>query len=590
MDIKTVIDLYENGTREDYIVEMYNNYMNLKNINNGLNPLNPDFSSTILLNSSFQKIYSPKFISDVIEYSGGMPILLDNKDDFQLQNLEKFLNDNNIYSKSIIHCILIGYDKIKNLLGELVEKNHILSENEKDIFIRLVTINNTMIIKDINFNLYNKSDKGIVINSIDELHKYNDKLSDYTFSEKNINEIRKNIYTILLGNPYPDDVINLSKNDYLKNELKKCGLINELSEGVIEIVGDIDTIQDVEEAKNKYKRIIESEINLFKTYEILQKNISNYFLSMFNNIEQKERFKKGNTSAIDYNNKKIPVYQLNGEKFMFLVHGVGALNGKAKILDIKSDPSYWNSLDVSSTISTSVISDKFISPISFAKNLAFGFCDLPIDSLLITKASDASVPHGYNVHYPTFRFHSERLHTPNSIMKNTGTVFIEEQGIMKKNYNEVGLYRKNANIKSNNKKIQPDFVVAFDSINENHKRAAAYFNIPIVVINTIKYEQQNKQKLEKYMNDFIENFDLNDAKEIMEYQDIPMEESINLIINNIENLNISGKEKVDFINEVKKTFINDFIDDSDVINMFIERINELNNKIMVEGDNYGKTK
>lgn len=567
LNVEKIVRIHDVGCRSEILDELYKNYELLKEQNKGINPDNPEFSM-ILLNSDFQSKFSPKFISDVIEYYGGMSSLIRNKDDYAILNLERFLKDNGLYSKKMVHKVLSHYIKNKELFDNLTRLERLLDDIEIRNLVRYIDGNGLAKIK-----------------NIKDLHELGDKIvSDARIKfrdEENVEKLKGIVYMSLFGYSKPDRLIELYQNKYLQQRMRKMGLLEVEDEALLSIVNEIETMNEdnIELFKKKFNNIIIHNLDLYKTYSKLDTKIKNYYLSKLSNEGLKSKYGKGNTSSVEFEGKEIPVYELNGENFCFTVHGIGYGNDETvKKKNIVDNPSLWNEIDMVSSISTSLISDKYFKTITQPKIL-LGFVSLPQNSLINMSNTDGLTEHGYNVFEPDMAQGDVGLTSPQRLIKKTanGT------------YNEVAFYRKNSSLSEHQGKIQPDFIVCKDIISEQAKKFAAYFGVPIVVIKTEIYQKQAQEKVEKYKSGSIDNFTVNDAREILELKELTEEESLELIMRYLSKIDLATEP--DLVDEIKNIVIDYYISEPKRIDIILKSIDQIvEQKNNMEVDNNARHK
>lgn len=259
-------------------------------------------------------------------------------------------------------------------------------------------------------------------------------------------------------------------------------ILNSTDEEIIKVSKNIDVNK-----KNQYKNLVDSfEKDVYVLYKKqFSDDLKDRNQQMINSVSSKKIInEKGN----------VDVYELNGVPFTMLVHAV-ADNSWAEHNNIGKkifeDPSYWNAnINASNFISTSLISDKYmkIYKVNESSSLIFGFYDIPWYDLKKLNSSDngtnrkLSADHydDDNEAYRKFNMDVDELIEKTSHNRDTFE------------YNEVVLKRVD---EETDKKIQPNYIVCFDEINDVSIKASQQFNIPICLINT-KYYPENLNNIE----------------------------------------------------------------------------------------------
>lgn len=163
----------------------------------------------------------------------------------------------------------------------------------------------------------------------------------------------------------------------------------------------------------------------------------------------------------------VDVYELNGEDFYAFVHVTDIYK-----YEVKSCRSCLWTDGNREFLSLSYIGNNSITvyrnPHDF---IIFGFSDLDYKRIVHLRESDSFSFYGYdNVNSSRF---IQKMYTPSDLIENTN------------GYNEVLYQEKKTDIQLS--KVKPSFVVCYDEIMDGDTLAAKHYNIPIVLINTKKY-------------------------------------------------------------------------------------------------------
>ncbi|MBQ3465226.1 hypothetical protein IJH15_03400 [Candidatus Saccharibacteria bacterium] len=206
-----------------------------------------------------------------------------------------------------------------------------------------------------------------------------------------------------------------------------------------------------------------------------------------------------------FEGKEIPVYEMEGEEFMLLIHRLGAYAGKDK-----SDPAQWNSDEkLKETaksigyISTAAIADGalrlaniHLSELGSQDEVFYSFSKLGDKSIETMCETDA---------YTRVEEFRRGYDTKKSIMTERQGFFYDDPRKLiarskratkedreTRQYCEVVLDRYSGNPDEHGGRLQPSEIVAFvddpSKIGDLQRKHAAYFGIPIVMIDPNRYK------------------------------------------------------------------------------------------------------
>ena len=206
------------------------------------------------------------------------------------------------------------------------------------------------------------------------------------------------------------------------------------------------------------------------------------------------------------NEDKIQVVELEGIDFKLLIHKIQNYDPKFASLATRiiNDPSLWIKLEGASTLSTSMISSTHFSCVGHGSPLAvyYGFNDISASSLLLMGRSDIYVEHGGRKLEPTS--HRNEFMIPDILQ------------LVSTSYNEVALDRKSSDHLEFDRRIQPTCIICFDGvINDDSKRAAQYFDVPIYMIHRQKYKDRHRALTDMYKSENIDSMTTIDVKQIL---------------------------------------------------------------------------
>ena len=587
--IECLLLLKENNITNSYIDRLYNNYINLKNENKGIN-YKLHYFLMGLIDDEVSNRFSSKFISDIFEYRKTEVFLRNIK---SLYNLEIFLNNNKMYSKSNIYYILDNYNDNKELIDELLENNIILTKNEKENFLKYMMGN-----KDV-----------VTIKTYDELKNYNEiinkKISELFEKANDKYKVKEILYRILFPHSYGNvemytQLAKLPFNTYLQSEMINNNLLDDYDIGLLEVIRNIENTfkeeNDLQEIKEKYKNIVKNNISLYSIYINLYYKYKNYFQKIIIDesktgelLKEKEKNIK-EENIIKYKDKELKVLELTGEKFRFLIHSLNCFTqfNIMKASEILKNPEKWNGLDYKSSISCSLLDNNHVHEIHYG----LGFYKLPKDSLICMSNVDAGVEIQENGKFNPSVWRSIPFTSPSRLIKFTGNKgiksfyssnkadagdrFDEKLNVYEtsylKTFNEVAIFRKNSHLKKFYGRVQPDFIfyTGKGEPSEEIKKLAYYFDVPIVKLDLELYQKQYQENTEKYKNRIIDNFNIDDVRNILETKEFSEEESINIIMDYIDKMELDNT----FIEKVRKELINYYISEYDMLNEALRILDE----------------
>ena len=599
--IECLLLLKENNITNSYIDRLYNNYINLKNENKGIN-YKLRYFLIGLIDDEVSNRFSSKFISDIFEYRKTEVFLRNIK---SLYNLEIFLNNNKMYSKSNIYYILDNYNDNKELIDDLLEKNIILTKNEKENFLKhMMSLKNVILLK--NYDDLKKYDDFVIKKTIELFENANDKY-----------KVKKILYRILFSYYYINNetrseatnissqLAKLSFNTYLQSEMINNNLLDEYDIALLEVIRNIENTfkeeNDLQEIKEKYKNIVKNNISLYSTYINLYYKYKNYFQKIIIDesktgelLKEKEKNIK-EENIIKYKDKELKVLELTGEKFRFLIHSLDCFNehNKMKASEILKNPEKWNGLDYKSSISCSLLDNNHVHKIHYG----LGFYKLPKDSLICMSNLDAGLEIEEDGYFNPVSRRGIPFTSPSRLIKFTMNKGIKSFYSLKglssntshsslgfdeklnvyhtndmHNYNEVAIFRKNSHLKKFYGRVQPDFIfyTGKGEPSEEIKKLAYYFDVPIVKLDLELYQKQYQENTEKYKNRIIDNFNIDDVRNILETKEFSEEESINIIMDYIDKMELDNT----FIEKVRKELINYYISEYDMLNEALRILDE----------------
>ena len=191
--------------------------------------------------------------------------------------------------------------------------------------------------------------------------------------------------------------------------------------------------------------------------------------------------------------KALKVVKLTGAPFKMLSHTIYEYYNRPDIYNaLIDDPSVWNTAQGSSTISTSCIDEKHCgnylqSDIGQSTQVLLGFNHIQPGGIAAMAPSDGFLRGGLKLKMSGVLFT-----TCDQLMRQFDR--IEPQLNERQRYNEVGLSRMSSEPGARNGRLQPSHIIVhgsnIDDINENSKKFARYFGVPITLIDDEAYRMR----------------------------------------------------------------------------------------------------
>lgn len=405
-------------------------------------------------------------LSDILDLMSTRDVI------YEKEKIQKFFI--NHYSNSLINEIIktkspIIYERFTNLMQYKIDvseidekrnyfiKNTIFNsiDNDKEIFTFFNNINEENY-KELLFTDIEKEDIriGIKNNKLDVVLKniantwLNEYIIYYFFHE--------NYYNFLVNLQGMLHYIRNVKLDLISNEHIKfyndCHCLYKLSfKDKIEFFKNNYSKKDIESMFYDDMRIVKNHSyqNLVNSLLKIDKNSNLYNDSL--------------SSKYNY-----PIYYLNGEKFNAMIRWIMPNNGRSK----EEYDKYVNSKKEKDYYSFSYISDRNIGSIGKNGN-GFTLLYSDINPEYITHVYHDDAGSSYLLkekHFITDKFNE--IHTPSSLIMDT------------KYYNEIVIKKEKDGIK-------PSALVCFNEINTHEYAFAKEYKLPILLINSNKYYQNN---------------------------------------------------------------------------------------------------
>ena len=191
--------------------------------------------------------------------------------------------------------------------------------------------------------------------------------------------------------------------------------------------------------------------------------------------------------------KALKVIKLTGAPFKMLSHTIYQYYNRPNIYNaLIDDPSVWNTAQGSSTISTSCIDeecyDNYLqSGADPSTRVLLGFNHIQPSGIAAMAPSDGYLRGGLKLEMGGVLFT-----TCDQLMQQFDKISFYLD--MNQRYNEVGLSRMSSEPGARNGRLQPSHIIVHgsstDDINENSKKFARYFGVPITLIDDEAYRKK----------------------------------------------------------------------------------------------------
>ena len=441
---------------------------------------------------------------------------MEDKDELsKMKDWFAYLKENDLLDKSMIIKTAASYDKCGELITSILNGETKLTKEQVS-----------------NLKLVLNNENEYKVTSADELANYKEhkaRILEEKFKSDDLTAVKAAIYGILFDNFEGCNVIkniNNLRDDYLKSNYIDKGYLEPDLLATIAIIKDIGNFEGtIEELRSRYEEIIKvgTILNALQVGEKMDKAFGKAWNGVMFHPENQKDIKKYQVKGVDGKECKvdvfgkpisaddvIDVYELDKEPFKLLVHAINpGETPDVNFVDIGEslfeNPSVWNEFDGATSLSTSLITDKHIEMFgsrqaNFKNKLYYGFNHVADDCVFHAVPTDAGTAHGGGAVLPDNAYDYSAL--PSKTISNG----------YKGDYNEVVLRRKSKTETNDfDGKIQPTCILCFDGMmNEESRRAAQYFRVPIYMINRKQYLKTKEEKMSKYEQGKIDKFDFGD--------------------------------------------------------------------------------
>lgn len=524
--------------------QFYKSLDRIKEIRPELSMDNPNLRYELLMDKNFVNM-DVNIINSLLEYNtGNVDKIIQISNDGNLDYLIKFIEQyNRLYGNNLenIQNAITLFEKVRKLLVNTNNFEGIEIDRSK-----LKTIISTN-------NKYN-------INTLSDLQNYDIKVRQYFLNKINQSDSLEDIRQIYMEMIFNSSIDNFerfyreycnSNIDELQRYIKEKNIDSPISEEIkkrYELYNQTKNIQDVNELKSFLENIPLTICDIEEAKQEISKIYSQAYKDEMIDLKD-DALERSEYKGVD-------LIKLNGQSFNICIHRIFNFDFDMNSItnEIISNPEQWNLIEGSSTISTTLITDKKIAALFRPLRTC---SDTPM-ILLDTEEKEKEYVE-YAKKKTTQIYEGERLNEidnnavfygftqifKNGIIKMDSTDMMIEHGkghlkINSSNcrmrssddlaywtspdyWNELAQKRKETDIDNADKlrsqngtdRMFPSCIVCFDgNINDNSLLAARTHKIPILMINRQQYLDINKQKLEMAKLEFSSTLSQEAMKEI----------------------------------------------------------------------------
>lgn len=570
--------------------QFYKSIERIKEVRPELKMENPNLRYELLMDSDFINM-DVNILNSLLEYNtGNVDKIIQIKNAGKLDYLVKFIDQyNGLYGNNLenIQNAITSFETMQNLLVNTNNLEGISLDGSK-----LKTI------------IATKNKFGI--NTLEDLQNYDMKVRDY-FSKKleqssSLDEV-KETYIEMLFNSSTQDFEKFYK-EYCNNSIdehQKYAQENNVDSPIgdeikkrNELFTKIQNIENIDELKSFFENIPLTTCDI----EEAKKEIS----QMYSQVYKSEMLDLNDSSLEHTDYDGVDVIKLNGQSFNICIHRIFNFDFNMNNItnEIINNPEQWNLIEGSSTISTTLITDKKIA--ALFRPLQKG----NITPMILLDTEDKKVEYERKTkEEATQIYEGKRLNEIDSDAVFYGFTQISTNGIIKMDssdmmvehgkghletntsncrfrssedlaywtspnyWNEVAQKRKETDIEKSEElrkqngtdRMLPSCIVCFDgNINEQSLLAARTHKIPVLMIDRQQYLDLNKQKLEMARQEFSSSLSPEALKEIFyrqPYYEIAkdMPNIIDIIKNNQEVTTENKKMSLEYLAYLGQHFI-----------------------------------
>ena len=356
---------------------------------------------------------------------------------------------------------------------------------DKDINLKKLLLNTNIetLDQDLLINIFSYVRSGMNnisrITSLEELRDYSkfvetrlnnfeaDNVNDKLFLLKRKILLKYFQIDLVMAEQFIHSYLSSKNKSFLYQSMPEVKYLKDFFEKIIN-ASDIKTIEDIDKSLSKQN----VRATLKDVYKIIRNIKKNYG-------------KEINSSLLQVNNSS-GIIDVTNIDFNLLVHVMGAY-GSVPTGDIYES---WNTKERTSTqeICTSFISSNNMGIVPADEHsVILGFNNLPDDFLEIMSCNDLR-----SIGFIAYR--ESRFLTPDELKNNT-----------RYGHNEVVIRRRKGEYTEG--KIEPSYVICFDSVNEESKIAAQKFGVPILFIDREKVAERHYNEIINLKEQFKETLD-----------------------------------------------------------------------------------
>lgn len=484
---------------------------------------NPNLRYELLLDENFINM-NPEIINSLLEYdTGSIDTLIKLSHNGKLESVLEYIeNYRTAYGNDMTSIIkaIDSFEAVEPTLESVKEQNLEMSDPRVKMLIDT------------------KNKFGMM-----DLENFDEKVREYYRNKlANVSDITeaRNIYSEMLLNRSTEEVKKFVEEycDFRVEGVNKYAKENDLEEPIgkevqdrLKLLEQISKIEDIDELKKSVEELPVVLENLGDT--------ESRIASMYSKIYNSQMLDLSKTSLEREKIDGVDVIHLNGQPFQMLIHRLYNFDFSMTSIanEIIENPEKWNLLEGTTSISSTLITDKKIAALfgeikksPYAKlrildpdvplepkseelreidqNAVFyGFTEIQDNSIEKMDSTDMMVEHGKGK--IDTKTSNSRFRGPEDLAYWTQDDY----------WNEVAIKRRQTDFdmagNMDKSKQQPTCIVCFDDrINEKSMLAAQRHNIPVVMVDRRKYIDLNQEILDEKLKDFKETLSTEDLKEI----------------------------------------------------------------------------
>lgn len=382
----------------------------------------------------------------------------------------KMADNLNLDKIRISNILVYTFASYENFINQLISKNELNNEN----LLKLINMTQT-------FSLVNSNE----CNSIIEYFEKSDKFCDENILMSNSPLVcRELLCQRFFENGYNETIKFYDSFVCSQHKIKDPNI-----KSIFEIIKKLKDCENIEIIKELYRTLQQSNfkldsVGLFAITEQLKNEI-------IGNLVENTIINNQENNVIDY----------TGKKFKFLIHVMGAYGSLVPANNVYES---WNSnVKILNTgICTSLLNENYFGHARTDEHsVIFGFDNISSSEIQLMGPYDL-YSNAYGL--KTFCMRESKYYDSVDLINNTRAY-----------HNEVVI---NRNLAGGDKR-QPSYILCFDTINEDSKKASKQFEIPIVFVDVKKHLEIKLQEIETLKQSFVNTQSIDTLKKIINMQE-----------------------------------------------------------------------